>query len=51
MRTHDFGVTSLQMTSFNPTGHILAAFSNGEVKLWKSFTSDERSKRLREQLD
>lgn len=47
IKTRDFGVTSIQMTNFNPTGQILAAFSNGEVKLWKSYISDERIKKLR----
>jgi len=51
IKTRDFGVTSIQMTSFNPTGQILAAFANGEVKLWKSYISDERIKKLREQMD
>ena len=46
METREFAVTSIQMTKFDPSGAILAAFSNGEVKLWKSFITDERKKKI-----
>lgn len=51
MRTQDFGVTSLQMTMFNPNGQILAAFENGEVKLWKSHTPEDKVKKYREKME
>jgi WD40 repeat protein len=33
-------VTSIEMTSFTPDGMLLAAFDNGEVRVWRSFYSD-----------
>jgi len=40
MVDQDYGVASIQMTSFlapSFSGQILAAFDNGQVKLWKSY--------------
>lgn len=46
METREFSVTSLQMTKFDPNGSILASFSNGEVKLWKSHITPEKFKKI-----
>lgn len=51
MRGQDIGITSLQLTAFTPNGQMLAAFENGEVKLWKSFVPEERLKRIRDQME
>merc|ERR1712060_316154 len=41
-------VTSIQMTSFDPTGTILAAFDNGWVRCWHSSIKHEVYQRLAE---
>lgn len=33
-------VTSLEMTAFSPDGLLMAAFDNGEVRVWRSFYQD-----------
>ena len=37
----EVAVTSLQMTNFEPSGNILAAFSDGKVKCWTSKYKEE----------
>ena len=39
--TIDHAVTSLQMTNFDPTGTMLAAFDDGKVRCWHSSVSHE----------
>ena len=41
-------VTSIQMTSFDPTGTLLAAFDNGWVRCWHSSIKHEVYQRLAE---
>lgn len=41
-------VTSIQLTSFNPEGCILAAFDNGQVRCWHSFVNPEVKTKLLE---
>ena len=33
-------VTSIEMTAFTPDGLLMAAFDNGEVRVWRSFYQD-----------
>lgn len=42
MKDNTYGVTSIQLSDFTPDGKMLASFSNGEVKLWKSFIPGDR---------
>ena len=54
MVDQDYGVASIQMTSFlapSFSGQILAAFDNGQVKLWKSYIPQERVNKLREKQE
>jgi len=44
----DVAVTSIQLTSFNPEGCILAAFDNGQVRCWHSFVNPEIKTKLLE---
>ena len=37
----DTAVTSIQLTSFDPQGCVLAAFDNGQVRCWHSSVSHE----------
>ena len=40
--TREHAVTSIAMTSFNPNGTLLAAFDNGNVKVWQCTVSQEK---------
>ena len=44
----DTAVTSIQMTSFNPEGCILAAFDNGQVRCWHSYVNPDVKAKLQE---
>jgi len=39
-------VTSIQLTNFDPTGCILAAFDNGQVRCWHSSVKHEVYQKL-----
>lgn len=41
-------VTSIQLTSFDPQGCVLAAFDNGQVRCWHSSVKHEVYLKLRE---
>lgn len=44
----DTAVTSIQLTSFNPEGCILAAFDNGQVRCWHSYVNPDVKVKLQE---
>ena len=44
----DTAVTSIQLTSFDPQGCILAAFDNGQVRCWHSSVKHEVYMKLQE---
>lgn len=51
-KTTDNAVTSLQMTSFDPLGTLLAAFDDGKVRCWNSQVSAAvYEKKLQEQTN
>ena len=42
MKDNTYRVTSISLSDFTPDGKMLVSFSNGEVKLWKSFIPGDR---------
>ena len=39
-------MTSIAMSTFNPTGTLLVAFDNGQVRTWQSSVSEEKRNAL-----
>jgi WD40 repeat protein len=48
VNTKEDAVTSIQMTTFNPTGTMLVAFDNGHIRTWQSSVSEDKRARLQE---